>query len=205
MAEITNITKNGKDRYGIYLDGSFFCHLKSETIVKNCLQVGTNLSEDKLEELQLQNEKLIAFDKAVNFLSGIKSEKQVKDYLYQKGYRAKTVNYVLGKLKEYNYINDEVFAKFYIQNYNKKKGLRLLKFELSTKGVKDEIIEKVLENFDDNDETILQLAEKYLKNKERDKKTAVKLTNHLFSKGFTFDKINKVVKKLFYEIDLEDN
>ena len=41
--------------------------------------------------------------------------REVSNYLYQKGYRAKTVNYVLGKLKEYNYINDEVFAKFYIQ------------------------------------------------------------------------------------------
>lgn len=201
MAEITNIIKNGKDKYSVYLDGSFYCFLNSETIVKNGFKIGKIVEQNQIEIAQFENEKLVAFDKALKFLSAIKSEKQVKDYLFGKGYTAKTVKFVIEKLHEYNYLNDEIFAKAYISNYSNKKGKRLIAFELESKGVSREIVNNLLDNFDENDEIINNLADKFLKNKPRDNKTAKKLINHLFSKGFSFDKINKVVKNKFYNFE----
>ena len=58
-----------------------------------------------------------------------------------------------------------------------------------------------MEDFDENDEIINALADKFLKNKPKDNKTAKKLMNHLFSKGYSFDKINKVVKNKFYNFE----
>ena len=204
MKEITDIVKCGKDKYSIYLDNMFYCFLKSETIVKNNIKKGIYISEEDINLAQFENEKITAFDKAIKYLSSIKSEKQVKDYLYSKGYTSKTINYVLDKLKEYNYIDDELFAKTYIQNYSLKKGIRLLKFELESKGINREIINNALENVDDNDETIKYLAEKYLTGKTKDRKTMQKLANHLFSKGFSFDKINKIIKQI-YNFSEEEN
>lgn len=201
MAEITNIIKSGKDKYSIYLDNSFYCFLNAETIIKSNIKIGQIIEKQDIDNAQFENEKLVAFDKALKYLSAIKSEKQIKDYLYSKGYTSKIVNYVIEKLKSYNYLNDELYAKTYISNYQMKKGKRLLAFELETKGISKDIINNLLENFDEDEEIIKTLAEKYLKNKPRDAKTAKKLANHLFTKGYSFEKINKIIKQYFYNFD----
>ena len=205
MAEITNIIKSGKDKYSVYVDNEFCCFLTSETVVKSGFKIGQFVDQNQIENAQFENEKITAFNRAIKYLSAIKSEKQVKDYLYTKGYSRKVVDFVLLKLKEYNYINDENFAKIYIQNYQIKKGKKLLEFELQTKGISREIISTLLEDFDDNLECMRALAEKFLKNKPRDKKTAIKLSNHLFSKGYAYEKINKILKEFIYNFDEEEN
>ena len=48
------------------------------------------------------------------------------------------------------------------------------------------------------------MAEKFIKNKPRDKKTAQKLFAHLSSKGFDFDDINKVIRKLIYDFEQDE-
>ncbi len=205
MNEITNIVKVGKDKYNIFLDGNFFCALNAETLVKSGIKTGKNFSKETLEDIQMENEKAIALDKSLKYLANLKTEKQVKDYLYSKGYTSKTVNYCISKLNEYKYINDEEFAKFYIKAYIEKKGKRLIEFELKSKGVKEEIIKNILSNLPESEDIVLTLAKKFLKNKERDKKTAQKLFAHLSSKGFEYEEINKVIKKLIYNFDTEES
>ena len=61
-----------------------------------------------------------------------------------------------------------------------------------------------MENYEEKQEDLLALAEKFIRNKPRDKKTAQKLTAHLFSKGFSLSEINPVVKKLMFEISEEN-
>ena len=204
MNEITSIVKSGKDNYSIFLDGSFFCKLNAETIVKSGFKVGKMVSKEEIENAQAENEKLVALDKCLKLLSVPKTKKQVKDYLYEKGYRTQTVNFCIEKLDEYNYLNDEAFANLYVKSYSFKKGKRLLEFELKSKGVSQEIINKVMENYERKDEDLINLAEKFIRNKPKDKKTAQKLTAHLFSKGFSLEEINPVVKKLMFEMEEEN-
>lgn len=203
MSEITNIVKHGKETYSIFLDGSFFCKLNAETIVKNNFKVGNEVSKEEIENAQAENEKLVAFDKCLKLLSVPKTKKQVKDYLYGKGYTTKTVSYCISKLEEYNYLDDEAFASLYIKSYSFKKGKRLLDFELKSKGVSQEIINKVLEEYEFKNEDIIALAEKFVKGKSKDKKTAQKLVAHLFSKGFSLEEINPIVKKIVFDFEAE--
>ncbi len=203
MSEITNIVKHGKETYSIFLDGSFFCKLNAETIVKNNFKVGNEVSKEEIENAQAENEKLVAFDKCLKLLSVPKTKKQVKDYLYGKGYTTKTVSYCISKLEEYNYLDDEAFASLYVKSYSFKKGKRLLDFELKSKGVSQEIINKVLEEYEFKNEDIIALAEKFVKGKPKDKKTAQKLVAHLFSKGFSLEEINPIVKKIVFDFEAE--
>lgn len=202
MSEITGIVKHGKETYSIFLDGMFFCKLNAETIVKHGFKVGNNVSEDEIENAQSENEKLVAFDRCLKLLSAPKSKKQVKDYLYSKGYTSKTVDFCISKLEEYNYLDDQAFADMYVKSYCYKKGKRLLDFELKAKGISEEKIRCALEHYNPDEDDLLCLSEKFLKNKPRDKKTMSKLAQHLFSKGFSFDEINPVLKKL---IDFGEN
>lgn len=201
MSEITGLIKSGKDKYNVFLDGSFFCTLNAETIIKAKLKTGNFITKEQIETAQAENEKLIAFDKSLKYIANLKTEKQVKDHLYSKGYTTKTVDYCISKLKEYKYINDEEFAKIYVRSYAQKKGKRLLEFELKSKGVKEEIIKNIFDNLAENDQVLINLAEKFLKNKPRDKKTIQKLFAHLFSKGFEFEEINKIIRKYFYNFN----
>lgn len=204
MQEITNLVKSGKDNYNVFLDGVFFCKLNAETILKEKLKVGMFVPKEKLEYAQLENEKLVAFERSLKYLASPKTKKQVSDYLFSKGYAPQTVSHCLSKLDEYGYLNDEVFARQFIESYKHKKGRRLLEFELASKGVSPEISKKVLEDLTTDEEYIINLAEKYLKNKEKNSQTAKKLFNHLFSKGFSFEEISPVVKKLVYDFGEEN-
>lgn len=205
MSEITNLIKSGKDKYNIFLDGSFFCTLNAETIIKSGLKTGKEVSKEQIEDIQAENEKLIAFDKSLKYLANLKTEKQVKDYLCSKGYTTKTVNFCISKLNDYKYLNDEEFAKIYIRTYIERKGKRLIEFELKSKGIKEEIVKDILQNLPENDEILFNLAQKFLKNKPRDKKTAQKLFTRLSAKGFEYDEINKVIRKLIYNFENEND
>lgn len=204
MSEITNIVQHGKETYSVFLDGAFFCKLNAETIVKTGIKVGKEISKEEIENAQAENEKLVAFDKCLKLLSVPKTRKQIVDSLSSKGYAPKTISYCLEKLDEYKYLDDEAFARLYVNSYSFKKGKRLLEFELKSKGVSQEIINKVMQNYEFSQEDLISLAEKFIKGKAKDKKTAQKLSAHLFSKGFTLDEISPVVRKLVFDLGEEN-
>ncbi|MBN1494986.1 regulatory protein RecX [Candidatus Peregrinibacteria bacterium] len=105
---------------------------------------------------------------------------------------------VIARLKEYKYINDNDYAKDFINNRAKfaPRGKRLIALELRKKGICKEIIKHELSSGGLNE---LELALEVLKRK---KSTLKKLTGQkkkekifliLASKGFDFDTIYKAV------------
>ena len=137
MKKITDIKPQVKNptRCNIYLDNAFYCGLELETIMKNRLKIGTEIAEERLNEIQTESESLRALDKALNFISlSKKTKKEVEDYLKKTGYLGGTVETVISKMSAYKFINDEEYAKDYVKSYSKKKGNRLLAAELKRKG-----------------------------------------------------------------------
>ena len=201
---ITQIKKIGRgDRYSIYCDDVFFMQIETEILVKNKLKTGQEISEEQAQNLKLQNGDFASFDKALSYIErGIKTEKNIRDYLKKKGYLEESVNKAVDKLLEYGYINDEVYAENYISTYSQTKGKQKLKFDLLSKGVDKSIIDQKLEKLLDEEgqfESAKTLALKFLKNKIRDEKTYQKLCGHLVSKGFSFDVVSKIAKVVLKE------
>ncbi|MBP5193820.1 MAG: RecX family transcriptional regulator [Clostridia bacterium] len=196
VTAITPQVKNAK-RCNIFLDGEFFCGLSLETVMKNRLKVGAAVDERTLEKIQLDSERSAAMDKAMTYLSGaVKSEKQTRDYLKEKGYVPLVINYVLEKLKEYGFVDDGDFARRYAETYAEKKGAFLIKKELKTKGIADEISEEALSALGSQSEAAARIAEKYMRGKEADLKTVQKLYRHLLSKGFSYDDAKAAVEAI---------
>ncbi len=192
MNEITQITPQAKDksRCNIYLDGRFCCGLTLETVVKNRLKVGKIVSETELEQMQLESEKNTAFDKALGHLSATrKTEKQMRDYLTKKGYLPSVVDYVLEKLRGYDFLNDGEYAEAYVEYAAKRKGSRMIRMELRGKGVADEQIAAALSAVDEGTETeaAKQILEKYMRGKAADKEGLQKAYRYLLGKGFSYD------------------
>lgn len=192
LNEITAITAQVKDktRCNIYIDGRFCCGLTMETVVKNRLKVGKIVSAEELSAMQLESEKNTAFDKALTFLSATrKTEKEIRLHLSKKGYLPAVIDYVVEKLREYGFINDEAYAEAYTESASKKKGGRLIRMELKNKGLSEEAIENALSELDEGQEleTAKGILEKYMRGKTADKATLQKAYRHLMSKGFDYD------------------
>lgn len=200
MSIITKLEyqKNNESRANLYLDDEFYCGISVELCIKEHLKSGMEIDKEKLDELILEDEKGVAFTKAINYVSNnYKTKKQVKDYLYKKGYNKDTITYVVDKMEEYKYLDDENYAKQFVLTYSKKYGKLKLIAGLRSKGISDKIIDNLFE--DENVEIIDSLesvANKYLKNKILDEKTYIKLSRFLYSRGFQFDEINSFLNKL---------
>ena len=91
---------------------------------------------------------------------------------------------IIEKLLEKNYLNDQKFAEYFVENRNQKKGesIKKLKLELAKKGIEQNIIEQVLENSSRNDEEEIKkiIAKKSKKYDEE------KLISYLARQGFDY-------------------
>ena len=191
LNEITAITPQVKDktRCNIYIDGRFCCGLTLETVVKNRLKVGKIVAEQALAEMQLESEKNTALNKALGFLSATrKTEREVRSYLTKKGYLPEVGDYVVEKLREYGFINDEEYAEAYTESAAKRKGNRRIRMELKGKGLSDEAIEGALTGLDPEQEleTAKAILEKYMRGKNPDKESLQKAYRYLLGKGFDY-------------------
>lgn len=192
MSEITAITPQIKDktRCNLYLDGRFCCGMKLEVVVKNRLKVGAAVSEERLSELQLESEKQTALDKALIHISAsAKTEKQIRDYLLKKGYLSAVADYVIEKMRGYDFVNDGLYAQKYAEEKSKAKGKLLIKMELRAKGVSDTDAERAIEEItgEEQTEAANKILQKYLRGKEIDREILQKAYRYLLSKGFDYE------------------
>lgn len=195
MRTITEIKKIGKgERYYLYLDDEFFGVYEAEILARHKLKSGQGFDEEFFENLKLENGDYACFNRGLKVLEkSMKTEKMLKDYLREKGYPISCIENAIQKIKEYGFVNDEVYCENYINSYSSSKSKRKMKYDLLSKGVNEEIInDKFAKMIDDDEERekCLLLAKKYMKNKEIDLKTKQKLYNHLAGKGFDFGNIN---------------
>ena len=198
MGKITQVEEKGKNFYNIYVDGEFFLKILKETFFKCNLKVNSEISEQDLLKIIFNANNDICYNTAVNYVSiYYKTSKEIKDYLLKKGFEEETIEIAIQKLKEYNFINDFVYAENFIK-YTTGKGEKYIKFQLKNKGVDEKIINELLENRDDSIEleNANNMAQKYLKNKEMSDKTIKGLYTNLLGKGFSYGIIKKVCKNI---------
>ncbi len=197
MATITDITaqKKKKDRVNIFLDGSYYCSMDALTIAKNRIKIGDEVDEETLSALQNESESSFAFEKAVKYISiRMRTQKEIRQYLREKGYLSATIDEVVSKLIEYRLISDESFCREYIRSYANRDGVKKIRLNLKRLGISDEIIENELALLDGQEEEAFLVAEKYLRTHK--KADIMKIKNHLYQRGFESDDISSAVSRI---------
>ena len=153
-------------------------------------------SEEKLSSMQLESEKNTALDKALTHISATrKTEKQIRDFLAKKGFLPAVVDYVVEKMRGYDFLNDGEYATEYISHAATKKGARLIKCELRAKGVSERDVDVALESLDGETELAAAtgILEKYLRSKTVDRETLQKAYRYLLGKGFDYDTAKRAI------------
>lgn len=208
MAIITKIEEQkNKKRVNIFVDDAFFCGLNKETAVIFRLKVGNQIEEAVLKQAIFDSEVKSAEEKGADYLATrMHSKKELYEKLIKKGFEKAVILKALEKMEEYHYVDDELFAKQFIEQ-NKKFSRKMLENKLKQKGISPDIIQENFENHDENDEFELckKLAEKYAKSKDLSKDGAVsKMYASLARKGFAFDTIKKATKHIISQ-DMQEN
>lgn len=157
MPIITSIEpqKKKENRFNVFINGQFAFAASAETIFKHHLKTDQSISQETIEKLVKENEYGLLLDKTLQWISSRPhSEKELMTYLNKPNPKAKTprselaAQMVVDKLTTLGYINDEEFARWYIESRTRSRprGKRLLALELRAKGVGQEIISRLLED-----------------------------------------------------------
>lgn len=211
MQKITDIQpqKRNKSRVNVYVDGEYVLALELLTVMKLGLKIGTEVTETQLAEAALDTEQSVALERAMNYIArGRKTSFQLRKYLTDKEYAPAVVNYVMDKMKYYGYIDDKAYAQAYVEQNSQSKGARRVKQELIQRGIKLSEAEEVSEQERDFSlDNATRLAERYMRGKDCDIKTIVKLQRYLVSRGYDFDIVNSVVRayKDKFAVDEQDD
>jgi regulatory protein len=208
--KITALTlqKQNRDRVNVFLNDEFAFGLSK--YVAAWLKVGQVLGEEKIAQLLADDEIEVSYQRALKFLAHrIRSKQEVVQRLRKYQTPADVVEVVLSRLEEKEYLNDEAFARAWVENRIefRPRSTYLLRQELRQKGVEDVVIDVVLETLDD--ESLAQsAAEKYLRkieNMDDEQKFREKLYGHLARKGFTYATVADILtsewQKLHDEIE----
>lgn len=195
MGKVTDITrqKGNRNRVSVFIDGAFYCGLEEFTALKYRVRIGDEVDEAQLGEWQAESEYTTALDKSLSYLSiRPRSGKEIETYLKGKGYLPSVTERVKDRLTELGYLNDEAYARQYVDENKCRYGMYRLKNELLKRGVDRETVDEAIEQTDCSEETVA-LARSLYKGCGGDK---YKLKNKLYRKGCSPDDISAAMSGL---------
>ena len=209
--EVTKLSSQIKnpDRINIFLNNKYEFSLDISQVIDLAVKPGNIYSDEEVVVLRREGEFSKYYTKAMVYsLARPRSTREISDYLYRqtrtktylvKGERRERIGMapelsqrIINKLIEKKYLNDENFARYWVENRNLKKGIseRTLKQELLKKGVSQEIVNTVIENSERNDEE--ELKKVIVKRRHRYENDD-KFIKYLVSKGYQYYQIQEVL------------
>lgn len=205
MPQVTAIKpQKRQNRFNIFLDGKFAFALDADNLFKSGLQINQEISQDKIEKLIKEYELVKVFDHVLNFFSfRPRSEKELDIWFIRKQIGEETQKLIKQKLKDLHYLNDEEFAKWWIeQRMNfRPKSKKVIGLELKQKGINKEIIVRLLDCYiakDSEEGLARKIAEKYMKKiiNLPQAEQRQKLQTALLCRGFTWETIKGIVDEI---------
>jgi len=153
MPTVTRLERQKKnpERVNVYLDDEFAFGLSEMDAVP--LRKGQELSDEQIAVLREQDTMNKAVEQGLRFLSyRPRSTHEVRQALLKQQDEA-VVEAAIARLTTMGYLDDEAFARFWMENRSTFKPLssRALRFELRAKGVAAAIIQTVLETMVEDD------------------------------------------------------
>jgi len=200
--------KRKKGRFNIFLDDKFAFGISSFTLLEHNLKVGKALGADEIETITKKEELAKLLELATNYLSyRPRSEKEVIDYLVKKIASRENIKFnqakesaliplAVKKLKKYKYLDDNAFAKWWLESRlrSRPKSLRQIKIELKQKGIESE----TLESISPQSLNEVEIAKKALAKKVKRWQTLSpidfkkKVYQYLLSRGFDYETVREV-------------
>ena len=193
---VTDIRRIDDKRYCLYIDYEPYASVYSSDIRRLKLHAGEEVDGTAIEEFRKEYLFRRALNKAVNSIKfSDKCEYDIRKKLKDLYYDEEIINHTVEKLKSYGYIDDYRYACGYIRKNMRKKGRRVIEYELDGKHISRDIVEQALNETCEQDESEIIMAiirEKYSYTDLTDGRN--KVMAYLYSKGFDHRKINESIR-----------
>lgn len=204
------VQKNNKKRVNVYINEDYAFSCDAELVYKYDLKKSKEVDLEQINDIIAADNLVKAKNDALKYIErSYKTEKELREKLYKKGYDETTVQRVVVFLKEYNFLNDAKYAEMFIKDKQKSSGKNKLKYELIKKGINEEIIQEYTSKLDttvesDTAETLAAKKYQTIIKRETDKrKIYEKLMRFLVSKGFSWEIAKKAIGKVL-EFQIEE-
>ncbi len=218
--KITKISQQVKrpDRYSVYVDGKYEFSLHEQQLAELRLKTNQEITNEELSDFKNDSMFGKAYERTLKYVfMRSRSKKEILDYLARsymypkpKVYINKSgdrvvkkqlvdklatqniIDRVIERLEIRGYVNDEVFAKAWFESrqFTKKPSKRKLQQELQQKGVDQEIIATLLQNYEstevDNLRYLINKKQKISRYQDEDK-----LIPYLVRQGFSYSEIKR--------------
>lgn len=207
--KITAVTPQQKDkkRVNVMVDGKFRFSLDIFQYADLGIKIGRDYTEEELTALETESSFGKVYARALEYcLMRPHSAKEVRDYLYRKTRDSRTKTgeikkgiapeitvRVFDRLVEKGYIDDEKFARYWVENRNLTKGVsgRKLTVELQAKGVDRGVVERALQVTTRDEASELQ---KVIAKKRARYSDDQKFMQYLARQGFSYDDIKEALE-----------
>lgn len=211
--KITNISVQARnpDRVNVSVDGKYRFSLDILQVTELGIKIGKEYTEEELVELEDESQFGKLYARALEYtMMRPHSAKEVRDYLWRKtrttrvkvrgtnelrekpGVSQAIADRVYVRLVERGYVNDESFARYWVENRQATKGIssRKLISELRAKGVDQSIIEAAMQNSPREEKSEIRKILAKRRHKYDDEQ---KLIAYLARQGFSYDTIREAL------------
>lgn len=195
---ITNLKPQIKNetRVNIFVDDKYSFSLDIAQVVDLGVKVGLELGDEKLAELKTASEFGKVYAMALEWsLTRPRSMRETRDYLRKKRLDKPGVDMelVLDRLVEKGYVDDERFAKHWVENRFVKKGIsqKRLRMELVKKGIDRKIVDNIMDESPRDEKAELMKMIDRKRNRYDDEK----LIAYLVRQGFNYGLVCEVLKR----------
>lgn len=200
--EITDIAPLDKKRRKVYIDGQYAFPLYMSELRKYNIEAGAVLEENVYDDICSLLMRRVRERILYLITDYDRSEQNIRQKISMAGYRGSFVDDAIDSLKEYGYIDDLRFARYYAESMRDTKGRSAFAISRSLyeKGISRDVIDTVMGELDiDEDAQILKALSSKGYNEENirqiDDKERQKLISSLMRKGFSYDLISIYVRK----------
>lgn len=212
--------KKNPKRYNIFLDGQFAFGADEDLVVDYRLVPGKIIDPADLEKILFDAEVGKLMERVYGLSSiRMRSEKELRDYLKNLSFKRKikgsdeispiVIESTIDKAIDKGLVNDEEFAKAWVESRGKKYGTKRIKQELFKKGIDRETIAEVISSkaADKEEETAQKILEKKIRVWKNlpEIEFKKKAFDFLVRRGFEYSLVSKIVEKLVKKIYNNNN
>lgn len=197
--KINKFKKIGSNKYKIYFDNESLI-VYEDVILKYNLLYKKDIDNDLLIEINKENYKSSIYDVSIKYISvRMRSKKELEEYLKKKKYDQKNIEETIKRLQSQDLLNDEKFAKSYINDklYLTNYGLTKIKNDLLKLGVEEYIIDVIVNNIDLQviNDKLSKIIDKELKinSKLPTNKLNNKIINRCINLGYNYEDILNIL------------
>ena len=197
-----------KNRVNVFVDGKYRFSLDITQVAELGIKNGAEYTEDELVQLENESQFGKLYTRSLEYaLVRPRSLREMRAYLYRttrdtrtktgdirKGVSSELTERVFQRLLDKGYLDDEKFARFWVENRNVRKGtsFRKLQAELQAKGVERSIVDRVIGSTDriEHDE-LRKVIAKHARRYDDEQK----LIAYLARQGFRYDDIKEALRE----------